>query len=207
MSPRRYDMKDRKASIESTRRRILDATVKLHGERGIFGTSWQDIAAAADVSVGTVYKHFPSINELVPACGDLLMERIQPPRPEDAEEIIGDAKRPAERLAKVANTLFEFYERGGAHLDADLRERELPMVKEWEDYLRAMVAHFVRVALSELAPGERQTRAIGALFDFPSFRAMRARGITPADAAVQAVEMAVLWIEAQSNTSKQEERP
>lgn len=91
-------------------------------------------------------------------------------------------------------------------MSKDQRERELPMVKEWEDYLRAMVAHFVRTALSDLATNERQLQAIGALLDFPSFRAMRARGIAVADAATQTVEMAVFWIKAQEATCNAEEK-
>ena len=53
-------MDKRRAAVEETRQRILEATLALHTEKGIFGTSWQDIAKRADVSVGTVYKHFPS---------------------------------------------------------------------------------------------------------------------------------------------------
>ena len=63
MSPRKYTMDKRKAALEETRQRILEATLALHSEKGIFGTSWQDIAHRADVSVGTVYKHFPSLEE------------------------------------------------------------------------------------------------------------------------------------------------
>ena len=66
MAPRKYTMDKRKAAVEETRQRILEATLALHSEKGIFGTSWQDIAHRADVSVGTVYKHFPSLDELVP---------------------------------------------------------------------------------------------------------------------------------------------
>lgn len=38
--------------------RIVEATLKLHGQKGIFGTTWQEIAQEADVAIGTVYKHF-----------------------------------------------------------------------------------------------------------------------------------------------------
>ena len=78
--PRHYDMSKRALAREETRRRIVEATAKLHGERGVFGTSWQDIAKEADVSVATVYAHFPSLDELLPACGAHVMELIRPPR-------------------------------------------------------------------------------------------------------------------------------
>ncbi|HET8951451.1 MAG TPA: helix-turn-helix domain-containing protein, partial [Solirubrobacteraceae bacterium] len=66
MPPRNYDMSKRAAAAGLTRRRIVDATRELHTERGIAGTSWDDIAARAGVGVGTVYRHFPSLDELVP---------------------------------------------------------------------------------------------------------------------------------------------
>ncbi len=131
MSPRRYDMKDRRSAVAETRQRIVEATLQLHGQKGIFGTTWQDIARQADVSIGTVYKHFPTLDDLVPACGDLLMQRTRPPSPDSVDEIIGEAKEPGERLRRVAAELFAFYDRGGRHLDSDLRERELPAVREW----------------------------------------------------------------------------
>jgi AcrR family transcriptional regulator len=62
-------MEKRKAPVEETRQRIAEATLALHSEKGMFDTSWKDIAERADVSVATVYKHFPSLDELVPACG------------------------------------------------------------------------------------------------------------------------------------------
>ena len=48
---------------ERNRRRILDATQKLLAERGL-DISYDDIAKAAEVGVGTVYRHFPDKSEL-----------------------------------------------------------------------------------------------------------------------------------------------
>src|SRR3712207_9294899 len=84
-------MGKRKTAVEETRQRILEATLALHAEKGIFGTSWQDIAHRADVSVGTVYKHFPSLDELVPACGELMYAITRPPSPEDAPRMFAGA--------------------------------------------------------------------------------------------------------------------
>ena len=39
----------------------------------------------------------------------------------------------------AAEELFAFYERGGRHLEADIRERELPAMQEWEACLRDTV--------------------------------------------------------------------
>src|SRR5919112_1504395 len=79
MSPRNYDMSKRAAAAAATRRRIVDATRELHTEQGIAATSWDQIAARAGVGVGTVYRHFPTLDDLVPACGEISMEIVALP--------------------------------------------------------------------------------------------------------------------------------
>src|SRR5579872_5988256 len=70
MSPRRYryDPARRKAVLEKTRDRIVRATVDLHAKHGAVGTSYAMIAKKADVSLPTVYHHFPTLGELLGAC-------------------------------------------------------------------------------------------------------------------------------------------
>src|SRR5215213_1851705 len=121
LNPRKYSMDKRRAATEQTRRRIPEATLALHSEKGIFGTSWQDIAKRADVSVGTVYKHFPSLDELVPACGELVFAISQPPSLEDAPQIFADAGSLEERLGRLVSEFFGFYERGEPYLEIDFQ--------------------------------------------------------------------------------------
>jgi AcrR family transcriptional regulator len=194
MMPRKYDMSRRAAAREATRRRIVEATAKLHGERGVFGTSWRDIAEQADVSVATVYSHFPSLDQLLPACGQLVMERARPPSPDTAPTIIGDAEDLRERLRRVARELFGFYERGGPHIEVDIRERELPGMREWEEFQRATVATFVREALAGHADA-RKTRLVSAFFDLPTYQALRTRGASPNRAAETVAEVAACLVE------------
>jgi AcrR family transcriptional regulator len=173
----------RAAAKEETRRRIVEATAKLHGENGVLGTSWQDIAREADVSVGTVYAHFPTLEELLPACGALVMARARPPRADDAAEIVGDAQGIRERLRRVAGELFAYYERGGAHLEVDSRERQLPGMREWEASERRNVAALVREALRPASPSPQTVQLVSALCDQPTFRALRSRGVAVGRAA------------------------
>lgn len=181
--PRRYDMGKRAQAREETRRRIVEATAKLHGEKGVFGTSWQDIAREADVSVATVYAHFPSLDELLPACGALVMSRIRPPRREASAEVIGDAQALEERFERIALELFGFYERGGPHIEVDVRERQLPGMREWEAYLLELVAARVRAAAAPLRPTAHTVRLASAFLDLSTFKALRARGIATRTAA------------------------
>lgn len=176
-------MSKRAIAREETRRRIVEATARLHGEKGVFGTSWQDIAKEADVSVATVYAHFPSLDDLLPACGALVMERVRPPSPESAAEVVGDAQTLEERFERVAHELFSFYERGGPHIDVDVRERQIPGMREWETYLLDMVTAFVREAVVHGRSDARTIRLASAFLDLPTFRALRERGIAPRTAA------------------------
>ncbi len=187
-------MSRRAAAREEMRRRIVEATAKLHGERGVFGTSWRDIADEADVSVATVYSYFPSLDQLLPACGQLVMERARPPSPDAAPAVIGDARDLLERLRRVARELFGFYERGGPHLEVDARERELPGVREWEESQRATVLAFVREALAHRAD-VRKARLVSAFFDLPTYKALRTRGASPSRAAETVAELAACLVE------------
>lgn len=184
-------MTRRAASRNETRNRIVEATAKLHGERGVLDTSWQDIAREADVSVSTVYAHFPSLDELLPACGQLVMGRVRPPTAGDAAEIIGDAPGTRERLTRVARELFSFYERGGPHIEVDIRERQLPGMREWEESQRATVAALVRAALADERPTTGSVQLISAFFDLATYKALRSRGVSTKRAAETVAEVAL----------------
>ena len=205
MSPRKYDMSKRARAREETRARIVEATAKLHGENGVLGTSWKDIAKEADVSVATVYSHFPSLDELLPACGALVMERVRPPSPESAAAVVAEAPEVEERLRRVAHELFDFYERGGPHIEVDVRERQLPGMREWEEYLLDTVAALVREALAPASADTRTVQLVSAFFDLSTFKALRTRGVLPATAAETVARIAASLAADTQTTSKEEQ--
>jgi AcrR family transcriptional regulator len=188
-------MDKRRAAVEETRQRILDATLALHSEKGIFGTSWQDIARRADVSVGTVYKHFPSLDELVPACGELMYAITRPPSLEDAPQIFAGANSLEERLERLVSELFDFYERGAPYIETDFQERQLPMVQEWEAHMRATIAGLVLQALLPVGPDEGTVQPVSALLDFPTFKSFMDRDIRKEQAARTIKEVLLCWID------------
>lgn len=195
MTPRSYDMTKRARAREETRRRIVEATARLHAEHGVLGTSWKQIADEADVSVATVYGHFPSLDELLPACGSLVMERVRPPSLEAAAAVVGDAEGLEKRLFRVARELFDFYERGGPYIEVDVRERQLPQMQSWEQHLLDLVAAYVREALAQIRATEPTFLSVCALLDLPTFKAFRARGVAPEAAAGIAAQLAAALVE------------
>jgi AcrR family transcriptional regulator len=195
LSPRKYTMDKRKAAAEQTRRRILEATLALHSEKGIFGTSWQDIARRADVSVGTVYKHFPSLDELVPACGELMYAITRPPSPEDGPRIFAEAHSLEERVGRLVEELFAFYERGAPYIETDFQERRLPEVQEWEAYMRATIEGLVREALLPAGTDESTVQTTSALLDFSTFKSFMDREVPKEQAAKTINEVLLCWIE------------
>lgn len=197
-------MDKRRAAAEETRRRIVEATLALHSEKGMFDTSWKDIAERADVAVATVYKHFPSLDELVPACGALIMAITDPPSPEDAPRIFADAQAPGERLGRLVTEMFAFYERAAPYLEVGPKERQLPAVQAWEAGMRATREGLAREALRPAEPDERTARAVGALLDFPVFTSFRRHGVRRGEAEQIVLELLVCWISGTGERSKRQ---
>ena len=187
---RPYTLGRRAEAADETRRRIVEATARLHAERGIADTSMKDIARAAGVSVGTVYHHFPTYPDAIDACGAWTAERVPAP----TEAIFDGAESRAERVARLAEALFDYYERIPA-LASVRRDQELA----------ASLGQFVaqeadnRLALSARALGtgkrDRQAALAAALVDLDVYRALRRQGFTTSRAAAHIAALLNCWLE------------
>jgi AcrR family transcriptional regulator len=176
MSPRKYDMTRRASAAAQTRRRIIDATLELHGEQGIGATSWDDIATRAGVGVGTVYRHFPSLDELVPACGEVTREVLALP---DPKAVFEGVEAPSERIELLVREAFAIYERGAPQLRAIRNEPGVhPNVaqagEEVEGFLAALIDQAIRPS-----PDRAVVRA---LIDLGTWQALREQGLGQAEA-------------------------
>lgn len=194
VAARRYRMDKRRASAEQTRQRIVEATMALHAEKGILGTSWKDIAERADVSVMTVYKHFPSLDELVPACGALVDERTNPPSPHDLPALFQDSNLPEQRLARLIAHFFAYYERAGEYLEVDARERQLPAIRDWEAQMCATREQLVREALRAKDPTETTVRAVSAILGFHTYKAFNEHHLSREEAEETVRSMLLSWL-------------
>ena len=183
-------MSKRAAAVARTRQRIIDATLELHGEQGIAATSWDDIAARAGVGVGTVYRHFPSLDELIPACGEITMQVLALPDPATVPALFEHATERAERIEQLVREAFAIYERGAPALWAIRREVDVhPRVAEDRDQLHASLSALVDTALGPLE-ATRQDRAVArAMIDLSTWGALRDQGLDPAECVAAISDM------------------
>jgi AcrR family transcriptional regulator len=191
MSPRKYDMSRRAAATEETRRRIVDATLELHGTQGIAATSWDDIARRAGVGVGTVYRHFPSLDELIPACGRASMEILALPQPAEAPALFAGVRGRRARLERLVEEAYAIWERGADALEPARRERDLhPMLAAADQMADAALDALIDAALEPLGTvAESDRRVVRAMADLATWRALREQGVRGDDAVKAVAEM------------------
>jgi AcrR family transcriptional regulator len=185
MSPRKYDMTRRASGAAQTRRRIIDATLELHGEQGIAATSWDDVAARAGVGVGTVYRHFPSLDELIPACGEITRQRIALPDPRGARALFDGVDTPADRIARLVRESFAIYERGAPQLRAIRNEPDVhPNVAEAAEEVEASLAALIDAAVGqfEMEPSDRAV--VRAMIDLNTWDALCDQQVGDAEAVI-----------------------
>ena len=177
-------MSKRAAAAVRTRQRIVDATRELHGEQGVAATSWDDIAARAGVGVGTVYRHFPSLDELIPACGEVTMQALALPQPATVPALFEHATEPSERVERLVREAFAIYERGAPELRAIRREADAhPRLAHDRDQLDASLSALVDTALQPLDTTQQDRALARALVDLNTWEALREQGLEPNETA------------------------
>jgi AcrR family transcriptional regulator len=93
------------------RQRVIAAAMELASEGGYDAVQMRDVAARADVALGTLYRYFPSKDHLLLAALDdwarALERRLaqKPPRGDDAAERVVDVLRRASRALERAPRL------------------------------------------------------------------------------------------------------
>ncbi|MFC4533026.1 TetR/AcrR family transcriptional regulator [Sphaerisporangium dianthi] len=76
MTPLNRTAGRRERNRELMRRRVYDAAINLFAEKGYTATSFDDIAALADVARATVFNHFKRKDEFLRAWGDERRRRL-----------------------------------------------------------------------------------------------------------------------------------
>jgi AcrR family transcriptional regulator len=170
-------MDARAAATEATRAAIVEAAMRLHAVRGVRGTGWPAIAAKAGVSPATVYRHFPTSADLVPACARRVFDLVRPPTPEEAAVQFATMVDAADRFAHLARESAHCYERGEGWLHAAHRERDFDpdvdaAVTLFQDSLHVLVDAAAGRRLSHVAHAELFT-----LCDYPFWKSLVDAGL------------------------------
>jgi AcrR family transcriptional regulator len=174
---RPYRQKVRAEQQAETRRRIIEAAVALHLERGPAQTSINAIAERAGVNRVTVYRHFPDARTLLEACSAHARE-LNPPPDLNRWRRIDD---PRQRTEVGLTQLYDYFRRTEAGWSNVLRDAELaPLVKEMAEERRLAYLREARDVLLAAWPKRRARRpllraVLGLAVDFRTWQTLARR--------------------------------
>ena len=177
--PRRYQMATRERAVQETRQRIIDAAISLHAQRGVIATNWEEIAEGAGVSTATVYRHFPSLGELVPACARTAFEAgASLPTPAQAAAAFAGLTRPAPRIERLIRESCRCYELGAGWLAAARRDaKSVPALDRAVRLQERVLGVLIQAALGDAFVDAQTMSVIKALIDFPFWKALTDAGV------------------------------
>ena len=185
MAGKTYQQRRRAETAEETRRRILGAAFDLHGEQGMAATTMKQIAARAGVGVGTVYHHFPKVEDTVTACAQMVSESMPMP----TEAIFAGLTGIDARLRRLATELFGFYDRIRG-LEYVRRDQDfIPMLRDFaaqEDCQRLALA---RAALAPFRVDRALIPIAAAMLDVGVYKALQRIGMDLGQAATTVAEL------------------
>lgn len=184
-------MRERAERVKSTRQRIVEATVHLHGTVGFAATTVAGIAAEARVTRLTVYRHFPDMGDLYAACKEhWSAQQMQP-------DLVAWARvaDPRERLRLGLADLYRFYRGGEAMLTTVDRERDLlpAEVRRSNERTDAHLRDLLLQPFAARGAARRRLRAVlGHAVAFATWRSLCVeQGLSDREAAEAMVELAL----------------
>lgn len=137
---RPYRMRKRADTKEETRRRIVEATMRLHEEVGPRATTISAIADRAGVQRLTVYRHFPDETAVFQACTSHWLDLNPPPDPADW----ADEADPALRFRSAVAAFYDYY--AGTRRMWTVSFRDVADVPALQEPMAEMAAFMASVA-------------------------------------------------------------
>ncbi|MFD7447123.1 TetR/AcrR family transcriptional regulator [Streptomyces sp. NPDC059909] len=146
---RKYEMRRRADAVSETRNRITGAAIQLHGTVGPARTTIAGIASLAGVQRHTVYRHFPTEEELFTACSTEYWQRN--PWPDTAKW--QDIPSPGERTVGALGDLYRFYDAVEPMLANVLKDGDhIPGIKPSVDAYEAKIDAITHVLIAGYSP-------------------------------------------------------
>jgi AcrR family transcriptional regulator len=189
-------MQAREMGVERTRERILEAARSLHAEQGIGLTNYEEIAHRAETSTATVYRHFPNLASLLPACADSI-QVLRPATPLLAEQLFAGLDQPAQRIEVLVRGTCECYRRDGGWLAAARgEERSIEALRDIARTQAANLRLLSDAALEGLQMDGRRRQRIAALIDFPVWQSLKAAGFSEEEAEAEMLHLVMQQVDA-----------
>ena len=189
MMARTYRLKQRAERQNETRQRIVEAAVELHTTLGPMRTSILAIAEKAGVERPTVYRHFPTMDELLTACSTHYREQNPQPDPEPWLQI----REPEERLRRALSQIYDYYSARESELWKIFRDAEdAPAVRRVAE---PDIRHHQRMIDVLVAAWPERDAAklrafLGHATDFFAWRSLRRQGLSNEQAAEMMIDLA-----------------
>lgn len=183
-------MGKRQASVDETRRRILQAAVLEYEESGIPDTSMQAVARRADVAPGTVLYHYPSPDDLAEAVVERWIVEMEAPSPDAI-----DPNDPIDtRVAALVEELFGLYERSESAYRVYLQSPQHDVLSRYEEWWYDNVGQMTARALGPRVTDQETMQVISVVTN-PGFRGtLMMSGISSTRAVEVATQMAIDWL-------------
>lgn len=177
---RNYTLRRRAERQAETRRRIVEATLALHGSVGPARTTLSMIAERAGVQRHTLYAHFPKERDLFLACSALSLERDPLPDPEPWASI----DPLPDRLRAGLAALYGWYARNASLVAAVLRDAEVHGLTREVVELRIVPVMARCAAVLGTGLGRRQRALLDLAMGFHAWRTLTQQGGLGTDEAV-----------------------
>jgi AcrR family transcriptional regulator len=182
-SKRPYRLKKRAEAMSDTRQRITEAAMELHGTVGPARTTVSAVAERAGVQRHTVYRHFPTDEDLFAACS-AHFDELHPWPDSESWRREGD---PARRLQTALVELYDFYAVTGSMWGNIIRDAELVPARalaQFEHQLDEMAELLAAGWGARGARGALLRAAIRHAIDFRTWQSLVERGgMTASDGA------------------------
>lgn len=164
--------------------------MQCHAEEGMLATSLQDVAHRADVALGTVYRHFPTIEDLVGACGEVFFALLALPDREEAKARFRGARSRRARVERLVGEVASLYRTAaGAFLGVREARDDLRAAAEGQRRMEGAIDLLVDEALRPLRATEEQRRLVRALLDARFWVTLVEHGLDPDAAELQLVDL------------------
>ena len=190
---RPYRLGKRKAAVDETKRRIIEAASLEYQENGVEETSMQAVARRAEVAPGTVLYHYPTPENLADAVVESWLETMEPPTPEAIDE---EASLP-ERVTALTGELFRLYERTGHLYRVYQKSPDHPSIRQASQWWFQNVQAMLLRALGDRAEDPEAVQVVSVLVN-PGFRGtLMSTGIAADRTTEIATQLVIDWLERQ----------